>query len=39
MRISPENLVKVTIMAVVGLAILRLIAGRLGIPGLSALIG
>ncbi len=39
MKVSPENFVKVTLMAVVGLAVLRMAAARLGIAGLTELVG
>ncbi len=38
MRVSPENFVKVTVMAVVGIALARMLADRLGIAGLSAIL-
>lgn len=39
MRITPETFVKVTIIAIVGTAIVRMVAGKLGIPGLAGLAG
>ena len=39
MKVSPENFVKVTLMAVVGIAVLRMAAARLGIAGLTELVG
>lgn len=39
MRVTPENFVKVTIMAVIGLYLARQAADRLGIPGLRQLVG
>lgn len=39
MRVTPENAVKVTLMAVVGIALLRIAAARFGLSGLSALLG
>ena len=39
MRITPETFVKVTIIAIVGTALARMIAARLGITGLSSLTG
>jgi hypothetical protein len=38
-KLSIENGVKVTLFAIVGTAIARVIAARLGISGLSELIG
>lgn len=38
MRITPENFVKVAVMAIIGIALARMAAARLGIPGLSALV-
>lgn len=38
MRITPENFVKVGLMAVVFVAVARMAADRLGIAGLSALL-
>ena len=38
-KVSPENFVKVTLMAIVGIALGRLIAARFGIAGLTELIG
>ncbi len=39
MRITPETFVKVTLIAIVGTALVRLVAGKLGIAGLSSLTG
>ncbi len=39
MKVSPENFVKVGLMAVVFIAVLRMVAARLGIPGLTELVG
>lgn len=39
MKVSIENFVKVTLMAAVGFAVLRIAAQRLNIPGLSELVG
>lgn len=39
MKVSIENLVKVTAMAAVGTALLRVAADRLNIPGIRALLG
>jgi hypothetical protein len=38
-RITPETFVKVTIIAIVGTALVRMIAGKIGIPGLAGLAG
>lgn len=38
MRITPENFVKVAVMAILGIAIARMASAKLGIPGLSALV-
>lgn len=39
MRITPETFVKVTLIAIIGTALVRLAAGKLGISGLSSLVG
>lgn len=39
MRISPENIVKVTLIAIIGTAVVRMIAARTGNAGLGALVG
>lgn len=38
MKVSIENLVKVTVMAVVGMALLRFAGDRLNIPGVKELV-
>lgn len=38
-KISPQNLVVVTVLAVVGMAALRMVAARFGISGLTELVG
>lgn len=38
MKVSPENLIKVTLMAVVGIAIVRMAADKLGLSGVRALV-
>jgi hypothetical protein len=38
-KITPESFVKITLVAIVGTAIVRMIAGKLGIPGVSGLVG
>jgi hypothetical protein len=38
MKVSIENFVKVTLMAVLGFAVLRMASQRLNIPGLSQLV-
>jgi len=38
-KVSPENFVKVTVMAIVGIALVRIAAARLGISGLTELVG
>lgn len=38
MRITPETFIKVTLIALVGGAIVRMAASRLNIPGLSGLV-
>lgn len=37
MRVSLENFIKVGIMALLFIALVRIVSDRLGIPGLSAL--
>lgn len=39
MKITPENFVKITLVAIVGTAIVRMIAGKLGVPGIAGLVG
>lgn len=39
MKITPENFVKITLVAVVGSALVRMIASKLNVPGLSGLVG
>jgi len=38
-RITPENFVKITLIAIAGTAIVRMIANKLGVPGLSSIVG
>lgn len=38
-KVSPENFVKVGIMAIVALALARMAAARFGISGLTELVG
>jgi hypothetical protein len=38
-KITPETFIKITLIAIVGSAIVRMIAGKLGIPGVSGLVG
>ena len=38
-KITPENFVKITLVALVGTAVVRMIASKLNIPGLSGLAG
>jgi hypothetical protein len=38
-KITPENFVKVTILAIIGTAVVRMAAGKLGISGLAGLVG
>lgn len=38
MKVSPENAIKVTLMAVVGIAVLRMAADKLGLTGVRQLI-
>jgi hypothetical protein len=37
-KITPENIVKITLIAIVGTALVRMASGRLGIGGLSSLV-
>ncbi len=39
MKVSIENFVKVTLMAVLGFAVLRMAAAKLNIAGLSQIVG
>lgn len=39
MRVSPENFVKITVIAVIGIFLVRQAADRLGIPQLRTLVG
>lgn len=39
MKVSPENFIKVTLMAALGFAALRILSGKLNIPGLAELVG
>lgn len=39
MKVSIENFVKVTLMAVIGIAVLRMARDRLNIDGLDAVLG
>lgn len=39
MRITPENFVKITLIAIAGTALVRMVANRLGIAGLSSIVG
>lgn len=39
MKITPETFVKITLIAVVGTAILRMVTAKVGVPGLSGLMG
>lgn len=39
MRITPESFVKITIIAIVGTALVRMVAAKLGITGLAGLTG
>lgn len=38
MRVTPENFVKVGLMAMVFLAVARMLSARLGLPGLADLV-
>lgn len=38
-KVSPENFIKVTLMAVVGFALLKMAAAKFNISGLSELVG
>lgn len=38
-KLSPENLIKVTLLAIIGIAVVRMGAQRLNIPGLTELVG
>lgn len=38
-KLSPENLIKVTLLAIVGIAVVRMVSQRFGIPGLTELVG
>lgn len=39
MKITPETFVKITLVAIVGTALVRMVAGKLNIPGVSGLVG
>ena len=39
MKVSPENFVKVTVMAILGIAIARVLSSKFGITGLDQLLG
>lgn len=39
MKITPENFVKITLVAIVGTALVRMAASRLNVPGISGLVG
>lgn len=38
MRITPETFIKVTLIAILGGALVRMVASRLNVPGLSGLV-
>lgn len=38
-KLSPENLIKVTVLAIIGIAVTRMAAQRFGITGLTELVG
>lgn len=38
-KLSPENLIKVTLLAIIGIAVVRMAAQRFGIAGLTELVG
>lgn len=38
-KLSPENLIKVTILAIIGIAVTRMAAQRFGVTGLTELVG
>jgi len=38
-KITPENFVKITLVAVIGTALVRMVASKLNVPGLAGLVG
>lgn len=39
MKITPENFVKITLVAIIGTALVRMVSSKLNVPGIAGLVG